>query len=108
MPNRPPPKPPQNLKPDNRKNVRDPSQHPFAPAEGPEATERRRDVSGDANMRLPHEHDETADAEERAGDTDAVIEQAHEDAESDKVDTEQRNQAVEIFDRAKPAPRTRR
>jgi hypothetical protein len=70
------------------------------------ATRRRRRVSGDGNMRLPHEHDETGDREERAGDTDELLEQAADDAMSEREDTDRRSDSVDIFERnAKPSRR---
>ncbi|MEP7208027.1 MAG: hypothetical protein ABI920_13895 [Casimicrobiaceae bacterium] len=92
--------PPPNQKPDQRKNIHDPSEHPLGSSDSPSATVRRKDVTGDDNLRLPHEHDETADAEERTAGNDAVIQQAHRDIESDKVDTEVRSDAVKVFNRA--------
>lgn len=94
---------PPNAQPDRPKNVLDPSEHPLGMSDSRAATDRRRDVPGDDHMRLPFEHDETADKQERAGDTDPLIEKAAEDVESGKVDTERRGDAVANFNR-----RTRR
>ena len=106
MPSRPAPKP-TNLTRTREKNVRDPSEHPMGMADSPEATGKRRATSGDQNMRLPYEHDETGDRQERAGDVDKLMEQAADDAASEQQDTDRRSDAVENFDRGHP-PRTRR
>ncbi len=90
---------PQNLKPDQQKNVHDPSEHPQGIADAPAATSRRERVRGDGHMRLPFEHDETSDAQERAGGTDKLIEQAADDAASPQQDTDRRGDAVDVFNR---------
>ena len=100
--------PPQNMKPDRQKNVRDPAEHPLGMADDPTATGKRKDVSGDDHMRLPYEHDETADAQERAGGTDALMEQAREDATGEQQDTDRRSDAVDVFEGTPPAGRRRR
>ncbi len=101
MPTRPRAKQPTNVEADQRKNVHDPAAHPLGRATSPEATARRKEPARETNARLPHEHDETADVQERAAGTDAVIEQAREDAESGQIDTERRGEAVKVFRRAK-------
>ena len=107
MPMRGTPKP-QNLKTRTRtKNVRDPSAHPVGMSDSPKATAKRRKVAGDDHMRLPFEHDETGDVEERAGGVDDVMKQAADDAMSRQQDTDRRSDAVENFDHGAP-PRTRR
>ena len=98
---------PQNLKRTREKNVRDPSDHPLGMSDAPRATRRRHAVSGDDHMRLPHEHDETGDVQERAGGIDELMKQAADDAMSDRQDTDRRSDAVENFDRGHP-PRARR
>jgi len=90
------------LKSNQRKNVRDPAEHPMGMSNGPEATRDRRRVSGDGNMRLPHEHDETGDREERAGGIDKRMKQAQKDASSEQQDTDRRSDAVENFDHGHP------
>lgn len=108
MPNRARSTEPQNLKSNRQKNVRDPSEHPQGSADYPAATKRRKKVSGDAAMRLPFEHDETGDAQEKAGGTDKLLEQAQRDATSGQQDTDQRASAVDVFNRRAPrAPRKR-
>ncbi|HZQ62709.1 MAG TPA: hypothetical protein VFC24_15250 [Casimicrobiaceae bacterium] len=97
---------PSNLKRNDRKNVRDPAEHPMGMADSPKATRARRGASGDDNMRLPHEHDETGDREERAGGVDKLMQQAEQDATSGQEDTDRRSDAVENFDRGHP-PRQR-
>ena len=97
----------QNLKRTREKNVRDPSEHPLGMSDSPAATDKRRTVSGDLHMRLPFEHDETGDVQEGARGVDKVMEQAADDAMSDRQDTDTRSDAVENFDRGHP-PRTRR
>lgn len=98
---------PQNLKRTREKNVRDPSGHPLGMSDSPGATNKRRSVSGDDHMRLPFEHDETGDVQERAAGVDKLMEQAADDAMSEQQDTDRRSDAVENFDRGHP-PRTRR
>ncbi|MEO5700740.1 MAG: hypothetical protein ABIS17_11165 [Casimicrobiaceae bacterium] len=92
--------PPQNQKPDQRNNIHDPSEHPLGSSDSRRATLGRNNVTGDDTLRLPHERDETADAEERTAGNDAVMEQAQRDVKSDKVDTEVRSDAVKVFNRA--------
>ena len=91
--------PPQNVNADGQKNVRDPSEHPLGTADTPAATTRRATTSGDDQMRLPHEHDETGDPQERAGGTDKLMEQAASDALGPQTDTDRRGDAVDVFNR---------
>ena len=100
--------PPQNMTPDRQKNVRDPAEHPLGMSDSPSATEKRARVSGDDHMRLPYEHDETGDVQERAGGTDALMEQAHADATSEQQDTDRRSDAADVFDGTPPAGRRSR
>ncbi|MDQ6618273.1 MAG: hypothetical protein M3Z31_01000 [Pseudomonadota bacterium] len=104
MPNRTPPKNPQNMTRAREKNVRDPGAHPMDTGDSTAATEKRRTVSGDDHMRLPYEHDETGDVQERAGGTDKLMEQAADDARSPQQDTDRRSDAVENFDKGRPPP----
>jgi len=106
MPNRSTPKP-TNLRRTREKNVRDPAAHPLGTSDSAQATRARRKVSGDGGMRLPYEHDETGDREERARGVDPLMEQAADDASGEQQDTDRRSDAVENFDRGHP-PRTRR